>query len=474
MSSGTPADHPISTGQPGGPLVPALGSFWCCGGRLAIVVLGALVVLQSSDSLDVPKLAYLGTASMALGVAALKVWSMRRGPLVGVARPLLLGSLALSLLIAISAPVAFANGTSPTAWLRDIVPYGLLAAAPILAVDAAATSSRRFLASLLTAAGVLVVMSFSIEWLQRRGYIELAIDRLVFPSGQLALMSTLAAFAVSLVAVRRGRRWAALAGTALGLLLITGTRSMLVIVVVVGVMALIEARARLREAALRLSASALAVLVVLVVTSALVTQVDVARPGGGTPGAPGPSPQAGQGDVLVDRVGSIATLVSDPRRDPSFRERTAQMETAWTAFQSEPLVGVGPGHPLPWVRVSGQVSERPTLDTSLVLPAKFGMLGVAVALVVCLGYVVFVGSIRRRIGSTASSVALLGYGLALVPGAFLGAPFEDKGFALGLALLVALLLVDRREADNEDGPRVGADGLPGRERGNATGPLSVA
>ena len=71
------------------------------------------------------------------------------------ARPWLILSLLLLGLIALSLPVAIAHGTPITTWLRDAATYGLCAAAPVFALDAASSMRWRLVFSLTIVMGFL-------------------------------------------------------------------------------------------------------------------------------------------------------------------------------------------------------------------------------------------------------------------------------------------------------------------------------
>ena len=416
--------------------------------RLAVVVGGGLLVLQSSPDLDAPKLAYLAVAGIAF---AGSLRSVTVGPARALARTylhILISVAVFSVVLAGSFVVSAINGTRTIDWVRDVVGYALFAAVPVLAIDAAATTSKRFLIGFLTVVGLLASLSWAVEWLQRRLIIDLPFDRLLLPAGQVAV--ALYAFALAAAIKRRDipLAWAATAGIVLGLFLVTGTRSSIVLLVI-PLAIWLAARPReighgTRVVGIHLVA-ALAIFAVVQLALEPAPDAPVASPSpGGAVGSPGggaaspvavatPSPEA---PSALDRFLSIEALANDP----SFKERAAQYGAAWDLFLSSPVVGVGPGHPIEWTDVSGLPRDDFFADTPLVFPAKFGLVGIEALGFVVVSYVrLFVGVVKRG-GWTAEALGLCGYGLVTSVGLPLGMPIEDKSFGFALLLLVALAL----------------------------------
>lgn len=426
------------------PRLPAIdGRF-----RLGFVLFGGMIVLQSSQALDAGKLVFLAGAGLCVLGAVAAVSKERASPAVRLFAPWLLISSALVILMALSVSVARAQGTSLVDWARDAASYALFASAPVLALDASASASRRLLVGMLVVAGLLGGVSWALEWLARRHIADLPLARLVFPSGQLPSLLYLFAMGSALIGGRRSLAWAALGGMVLGLFLITGTRSSLVLLTGPLAMAGLEGRARLGSSLRTLLAHGAAALgLVLVVQLALTMSGGLGSPSSGEPGssvAPGgavATPRTGL-NVVGDRIGSLPALAGQLAADPSFKERVAQYEAAARLFLSSPIVGVGPGHSIEWINVSGLLRSGYTADTPLVMPAKFGLLGILVFLGAAWTY----GSAARRgilrFRSSAVTLTLVGYGLWTIVGLPLGFPVEDKGTSLALMLLLSLALTE--------------------------------
>jgi hypothetical protein len=142
--------------------------------------------------------------------------------------------------------------------------------------------------------------------------------------------------------------------------------------------------------------------------------------------------------VLGDRLGSIPGVLGNPASDQSIQERIAQYRAAWALFVSRPILGFGPGHSIDWVDSSGLPREGFTADTPLVLPAKFGVVGI---LVLCGAAAAYALTVRTAMGRDRQSVitlTLVGYGVWTLVSLPLGFPVEDKGASLALMLLLSL------------------------------------
>ena len=421
--------------------------------RVAFVLFGGMVALQSSATFDATKVAYLVGTLVCLAGALAAVWRARRTPEVALRLRWIATSAALAVLIAISFLVAQSHGTSFTAWLRDVGAYALFAAVPIFALDAHASTSRKLLVGMLVLAGSLGGASWAVEWLGRRQILDLPINRIVFPSGQLPSVLYLFAMATALTLGRRSAAWAALAGVILGLFLLTATRSSLLLLIGPLVMAILVGRAHLRSSLRSVAVhGAVAVALVLVFQLGLVLAGPLGIGKVGEPGSSSPAATPGP-NVVGDHLGSLPGLLGNPGSDSSIKERVAQYQAAWALFVSSPIVGVGPGHSIDWTDVSGYPRAGFTADTPLVMPAKFGILGILVFLGAALAYGSTVLTAARRDRRSPITLTLIAYGLWTIVGLPLGFVLEDKGASLALMLLLALAFVERNNLKKPLGPR---------------------
>jgi hypothetical protein len=430
-----------------------------------------LVVLQSSQGLGLPKILYLILAASAFMGSCRAIRALQGREMFTAARPWLMVSLLLFGLIALSLPVAIAQGTPLSAWLRDAATYGLFAAAPVFALDAAASMRSGQLLAIAVAVAGLGALSFAINWVTIRNLAILPFDQLVLPTASLPIALFLVSLAAGIVDRPRRLTWIVLGGVALGFFLVTGARSALFFLVAMPVMVVFAGRPLIRRAiAACLGIALVAAIVVVAIQAGFVTAsrempppIDVGPPvgspvespvglsgasspigspgGSGTPAEPPstPRPAANPDNTLIQRVQAFLT---SPQRDGSLRERLAQYQVAWDLFLSSPLVGVGLGHPIVWTRLDGSIADDFTADTPLVLPAKLGILGVVWLVLLAYVWLQFVRRLRRRSGITIAGLAMAGWAAILVALAWTGLSVEDKGFSFALMLLLAMGFIE--------------------------------
>lgn len=408
--------------------------------RIIFVLFGGLLTLQSSEELTLIKLGYLAGV-LAAFAGAFYDYSRRRSSVTHVlALPLVRVSLVFLLLIAFSWPVASAHGVPRTDWLRDVAPYMLFASAPIFALDAASSLSRRALVVLFVAAGGLATLSFATYWLSHRHIADLPISRFALSS----FLFPAALFAYSAAAALHGTtnrmRWLGLASIVLALLLVTGARTSLALLVAPLAIA-ISARRYLAMRFLRLMfLTPLAIVLILLVAYSVV-------------GLTGASAE------VIDKRIAILKSTGNPKSDASYEDRLAQSHAAWKAFTEKPVFGSGPGTSFEWQTTNGLTRASFVIDSPASFPAKFGLVGLGAVAFLILSYTSFLRNAVRLDHPRVDTLAFIGYTAIAVVASFLAPPLEDKGFALGLILILALLLRSSDMPRSIPNPR-GGDGRP--------------
>jgi hypothetical protein len=392
--------------------------------RLAAVVFIGLAIFQSSQSLTIPKLAYLLLFTLAALAALLHLWMLRSTPLFDTFKPLLAVSLLLLLLLATSAGVARHNGSAMSVWLRDASPYFLTAFVPVLAIDFATGRRPSLILPLFVVAGSLSTLSYSAEWLGRRHLAQLGVTKLGLPSFLLPMAILSYAAAAALMGGVRRWLWAGYALSLSALLLLTGNRTSLLGVASPLVMLAVSKKIEMRRVPRLIAIAALAFLVVASVTlvASAVAHIDL--------------------QYLASRFESIPRLISRPWTDPSFQIRAAQSADALQVFRSAPFLGSGPGHIYHWTDYYGLPQSGFEIDTGLAFAAKFGLVGIVVLVVYALGYLRFVLALVRERPLTAGRLALIGFLAFAVVWAAVEPPLEDKAFGFGLLFLLALSAAD--------------------------------
>lgn len=389
--------------------------------RLGFLVVGGIVVLQSSNQLDTMKLVYLAGSALVLPLAAIGAWRARKAIISRAFNGLLLASAAVAATLAVSLGVALSFGTPFSSWLRDATSYLLLAAVPIVAMDAAANVPNKRIVAMFTFFGLFITLSFTVAWLERRHLAGAGSGRLAYYS--FFYPAALECFATVKAVFGRKHRlmWATVAGTVLLLMAMTGTRSAVLLLVGPGVVALrLAAERRIRP-------------IVVAVLIALLSSTIAAAIGMGVIAL-----------LHVDLAGSwlrLTTLVGalhDPLSDQSVFERMLAVRVSWATFLSSPLYGVGPGHLFERLTAIGTVQPTFTLDTSLTYLAKFGLFGVPALFALGAGLVTFLRYSKEVSRVSAPHIALLGYLTFAVVSLLLMLPLEDKGFSFALVFLLAL------------------------------------
>ena len=242
-----------------------------------------------------------------------------------------------------------------------------------------------------------------------------------------------------------------LAGVILGLFLLTGTRSSLLLPIGALAMAIVAGRARWRSSLRTVVLHGIVAVAVVLASQLAIAPPDVPGLGGPVEVPESSGPAATSVPVVVgDRFGSLPATLGNPTSDASFKERVAQYGAAWRLFLSSPVVGVGPGHSIDWIDVSGYPRSGFTADTPLVMPAKFGLLGIVVFLGVAVAYGATVRTAWQRDPRSRTTLALVGFGLLVIVGMPLGFLVEDKGASLALMLLLALVFSERAAPPSMD------------------------
>jgi O-antigen ligase len=396
--------------------------------RLVGITVGGILVLQSTDSVDALKVAYLILAAVAIGIAFSRLPSVRHTRAFAAVRPLLIAMVALLAVIAVSLPIAVSNGVSPMDWLRDAAAYALFALVAVVALDAHRANHRALLV-LTLAIGALSTASYIVTWLDIRSIADAPLERLVLPSGALASMFFLVTAAYSFRPSRRQILWAAVAGATLGLFLIIGTRGRIPFIALPLVLAAVSSRGirgNFRSWAVQYIAAA-----VIVVSVPVLQELT-------TP--PGTPPEQRPTEVIGRRVDSIDDLVVNPGGDASMRERISQTVGAWNVFAANPVVGAGPGLAIEWRDWEGKPRAGYDLDSPVLLLAKFGLAGALAAAGWLIAFGRVSAAVLPRVREYPEFVLLVGQIVVFLYASIFSPPMQDKGMSFALMLVLALVL----------------------------------
>jgi O-antigen ligase len=387
--------------------------------RILFVVFGGLLTLQSSSGLGHLKLLYLAGVLASFGGALFSFSRSSDTSMRWFVWPLLRASVAMSALILVSYFVAKDHAVVRTDWLRDVAPYLLFAIAPFFALDAQRAFSRRALVRLLVIGGLVATASFSTHWLETRNianlpFSQFALSSFFFPAALFAY-----ATAAALQERQHRTRWLALAALVFALLVVTGTRSTLILALA-PVVSAIAARRNLGARFARLVLLAPAAILVIAVVAVSVVQATHAST-----------------ELITKRVAILKHTGTSS--DASYRDRQAETHAASEVFHAQPFFGSGPGTYFSWRVTNGQMRSDFIVDSPMDFPAKFGLVGAAVVLFLVFQYGGFLRRSLRFNHPRTETLALVAYATMTIINSFLTNPFEDKGWTLGLVLLIALV-----------------------------------
>ncbi|WP_143670795.1 hypothetical protein [Streptomyces sp. OV198] len=389
--------------------------------RLVTVIAGALLVFQASS--DAPKFGYLALALICVAVSLVNLVRDSH-PVVQAFRPMLAATAATLLMLAASFAIAMSEGTAPTDWFRDMLPYLLLAILPLVGLEASGRMRPHLLAGLIGVLGVLAALAFAVDWLDRRG---------ATAEGGRVLLATASfcAFAFSYAFVRAGvgphrPRWLLAAAVIAAALLVTGTRTNLVIIAAAVLGALGPIR-KGRVPPLRLvTVGAPTALATVALFPALTFVLSI------------------DSTFLSQRLDTMRQVLGgNLAADQSFQLRALSYAQAQQRWLEHPWLGGGPGY------MYGDIGF--SLDTPWMVPAKFGVAGAAVLLWLLAS--IALGIVRNRQQPNPIHAAGRAWTVALVALLPFGAWVEDKGTALAMTLLVATSVSTARRSEVPHAPQ---------------------
>ena len=385
--------------------------------RLLVVSFGALLTFQSTSDASALKAAYLFCFVVSLTGALLSIRRDRSAAPGHRIRMVIAAGGVILLLVGLSFVPALLYGTPLIDWLRDGFSYLFFGGSVLLAIDYARHISARTLTAVFVSCGALATASFFLSWIDRRGIGEVGTTELGFSSFFLSIALIAFAMAKTQWPGSHRFRWSVVAALAMLALFATATRSSLVAVVAV-ILVLILAPTSLGARAL--GASMVVAVTVGIGMLAL---------------------QGGVASDLIDvektsaRLATVTSAVTDPSSDQGLQGRRFQTRGAMELFKTAPVMGVGPGHPIPGSGYSN-TTEGYFVDTPAGFLAKFGVVGV-------IGLLAFLWLLRRFLAESKARATPAGLGLiaflaAIIVWSVLGTPFDDKGTGLALGLLLAL------------------------------------
>ncbi len=400
-------------------LVCLMAIFFRAQARLAFLVFGGMTLVASSDKFDASKALYLAGIALifAIAVPNLRNADARYSRLVTITALLLMQA-------AISFCVAVAHGNSMLNWLRDVSAFLIFAAAPVFAIDLVTDDSKTWILPMFVAAGAVSSVLYTIGLLGRRHLATATSNQHFFFS--LFLPAALLSYAsvASLRSQKNKVAWTALTIGIVLCMLSSGTRvAILLVVIPFSIVVFSEGlgfRSLLRVTfflGTTLSAGLILFFYLMPLSS------DSRR-------------------IVLQRFGAMVLNSGELRSDESVAARASETLVLFRAFVEDPVFGTGPGKIFAWPTFEGgHMSEGFNVtDSPLVYPAKYGLVGVTMLLVVVVIFRRFLHAMRDIAEQDEPLLALVAYSVFSLVYMVVGPFYEDKGFAMGLLFLLSLSL----------------------------------
>lgn len=396
-------------------------------GRLAIFIIGGLVAMGGDAGLGPAKLAY---AAFVLACFAVSCYHISRQANSKWATTIRAANWATLLLLGVSVGAviigAISNrGLAPIG--QDAFTYFLIAAAPMIGLEAGLTSRLRSILLIAAVAGIVAAVGWSAWWLARRGSSIGGIEHVALVTSFLGF----AVFAVGIVMMinlrsARGRLlWAGLVIAIPIIYIVAGSRSM--IVFLLGLFGMVGLR---RHGRVNVSQFAIIGLSITGVALAVIAVVIPVLPDG-------------EG-ILRRFTRTIALINADSLlSDGSAIERGRAYEYAAAYFLQSPIFGQGFG--LIYPSVSGNSIGDLKVDTPLLITAKFGIVGAACIAIALILVWWIIRLNRGPSGLRLGEMAFWAFAWASLARSIFVAPTEEKGFAYSIALLIAMAIAASRD-----------------------------
>ncbi|MCT9819033.1 hypothetical protein N3K63_01895 [Microbacterium sp. W1N] len=413
--------------------------------RPTFVLFGSLFVFQNANLPNGVSIGFV-TVSGVLGIYSYHQLSIiERGstPATQRALGLLRAATVLSATVPLGSLAQLGYGQATfDSWVRDAIGYFLIPVCIAVGAEAGLTLSRAQIWSLSVGASGAAALIAMFTWLGRRGGAELGFEQLGLASSFPVFTGVALCLTMYFNGAKGGIRWLITGLALLGVMVSTGGRQPAIFAcIAIACAALLASGGYLSRMARFLGimiSATLAFFAVLSVSQAI---------GGGI---------AARRLDFFDRV--LENGWSVVSSDGSVVDRLNAY--AWTAeiWSQSPVIGRGLGEYFPSVRSGSTADGGFTLDTPLVVLAKFGVVGSAILCIACILVFAALNVARRevRVFALARPTFLCVSGILVLATLANGFPTENRGFPLFLLSLVMIGLsgTDRRlEPGPEGRPR---------------------
>jgi hypothetical protein len=410
------------------PVVPfaLIGILFNSAFRVAFVTYGGLLVLQSSDQLDAQKIVYLLGCVLVFSVSVTRTMQYSGKFLNWAVADLVKLSVSWVILVLVSFLVSAQNGANIMNWVRDIIPYLLVAAVPFLAIDSAIDAERggesKILKPLFLLYGGLSSVAFFVEWLVIRGFTSIPFENPIFPTFMFSCVLFSYAVSRALSSGLVSGWWAAVAAVIFIMFVLTGTRTSLVMLAAPIAVLGSQGSLVIKKAPKYLLLAIIAVGTAVATFSFLPSLVGI--------------------DIssVLRRFTTLAEITSeDSFAGQSLESRASATSVLIEAFRDAPVFGQGPGQFYTYLNYAGEDVTKMLLDSPMSIPAKFGSFGVIIFLYTLMTLYRF----QKKLSTFGESTkiyrdTMIGFISIVSAVTLVYSPVEDKGFAFAIAYLLAL------------------------------------
>lgn len=392
--------------------------------RAAFIALGTLFLFQTEAVPSALKSAFVVLA-VVFGLISLKAVLATYHLQTQVMRRVIRGILVAAVLclgVALLGVVSSAWTLAPMELLiRDAINYALLPAVLVVGLDAGLSISFRAIAYTSIVVGLIGSVSTMVAWLQRREGEGSSFSQFGLASSFPVFVGVGVCLAMYYGSKRGRISWLILALVQMGIVVLAGGRQSIVVfaaALVIGtLMAQGSGGSRLSKITLTVAAAGLSLVLVVEYSNSFA------------------------GGIAVDRFQFFSRLLSGGldvvESDGSAVHRSRAYAWMFEVWQQHPLIGQGLGQSLRAVRTGEVTYGLLTLDTPLVVLAKFGIIGTALLV----GALTVVYRSIARFWGKGSGVLRTFLVLSLLfvvtslPNGF---PVENRGFAVFALALVAV------------------------------------
>jgi hypothetical protein len=385
--------------------------------RLLFLVFGSLFVLQSSSEWTTMKSLFVLGLLFITAISLLNLKATFENQRYLRLKPIITVSLFFGVYVLFIVLVSTFIWNAPlTSAIRGAYPYLMSAFIPLIALDIANKISKGYALVIFLVSGIVSSIIFSLGWLSNRAYIENLNNTEI---GLLSYMISFALFSYSCAKLfNKGKNkilWGFLNVFILSSMLITGNRTGLIIFVIPLAIVLLGKRGILKKIGNSILYYVLVVAFGLLGVMAISNLIDSNL------------------NAVIDR---FVGLSKDLSIDQSYLGRYDQTIMAIELFRNSPFIGSGFG-----VNYYQIVSNFYTsMDSPLASLAKLGLIGLLFLAAIYFVFIRFLYAEIKVKGKSIELVALFGYIVISSVYAFIGPPLEDKGFSIGLLLILVMVI----------------------------------